>query len=253
MKKRYAGLALAVFLLAGSALTAHAEDIKVQNGWKAEFTGDKIESNFTSGDLAREVIKDLQPGDSVEIYVAVKNSSGKGTDWYMSNEVLQSLEDSSQAKNGAYTYELLWKGTGDPTILYSSESVGGTKQSSAGQGLHEATDNLEQFFYLDHLSKGEEGVITLRIALNGETQGNDYQKTLARLQLNFAVEGTDNEAGSKRITRTNHNVTYSPGPVQTGDPAQMLLWSTVALIGGLGLLICAVIYQKKRRGGDERE
>lgn len=254
MKKRYKGLALAVLLVAGSTLTVHAEDYEGKSGWKAEFTGDKIESNFTSQSFADEV-KELQPGDSIVIRVAVKNGSQKDTDWYVSNEVLQSLEDSSPAKGGAYTYELTWKGTGDLATLYSSDSIGGERKkiTAAGQGLHEATDNLEQFFYLDHLKKGEEGLITLKVALNGETQGNNYQNTLARLQLNFAVEGNaEGGSGSSRDSRRNA-VTYSPGAVQTSDPARLMLWSVATLISGLGLLICAVIYQKKSRGGDECE
>ena len=116
MKKGYISLALAVLLLAGSGLSAHAEDYEGKTGWKAEFTGNAIDSNFTSKAFAEEV-KDLQPGDSIVIKVAVKNGSEKGTDWYVSNEVLQSLEDSSPANGGAYTYELAWKGTGDLTTL----------------------------------------------------------------------------------------------------------------------------------------
>lgn len=251
MMKRYISLALAVLLLAGSTLTVHAEDYEGKGGWKAEFTGDKIDSNFSSKEFAEEV-KDLQPGDSIVIKVAVKNGSKQGTDWYVSNEVLQSLEDSSPANGGAYTYELTWKGTGDLTTLYSSESVGGRNVSAAGEGLHEATDNLEQFFYLDHLKKGEEGLITLKVALNGETQGNTYQNTLARLQLNFAVEGRGEEGGSRRTSREDV-ITYSPGAVQTGDPAKLMFWSVATLLSGLCLLICAVIYQKKSRGGEERE
>ncbi len=247
MKKGYISLALAVLLLAGSGLSAHAEDYEGKTGWKAEFTGNAIDSNFTSKAFAEEV-KDLQPGDSIVIKVAVKNGSEKDTDWYVSNEVLQSLEDSSPANGGAYTYELAWKGTGDLTTLYSSESVGGENVTSAGAGLHEATDNLEEFFYLDHLEQGEEGLITLKVALNGETQGNTYQNTLARLQLNFAVEERDKE--ESRRTGRKDVVTYSPETVKTGDPAKLMFWSIATLLSGLCLLICGVIYQKKSRGGE---
>lgn len=250
MKKRYGCIALAVLLLAGSVLTVHAEDYVGQDGWKAEFTGDKLESNFTSGAFAREVAT-LQPGDSIEIHVAVKNSSKRDADFYVSNEVLKSLEDSSLAKGGAYTYVLTWKGNGDPTTLYSSENVGGRR--SSGEGLREATDNMDQFFLLDRLSRGGEGLITLRVALNGETQGNDYQNTLARLQLNFAVEGVDEGESRRVVRRGERNVVYSPGAVQTSDPSRVLFWSAAMLISGLGFLILAVLYQKKSRGGDECE
>ena len=54
MKKRYISLVLAVCLFAGSVLTAQAEVIKGKDGWKAEFTGKEIESNFTSQAFADE-------------------------------------------------------------------------------------------------------------------------------------------------------------------------------------------------------
>lgn len=263
MKKRYGCLALAVFLLTGSTVTVHADEYKGKDGWKAEFTGNAIESNFTSQSFADEVTS-LQPGDSVEISVAVRNGSERETDWYMSNEVLQSLEDSSSAQGGAYTYVLTYEGNGSSTTLYSSESVGGETVSAAGEGLHEATDNLEQFFYLDHLSKGGSGLIRLKVALNGETQGNAYQNTLARLQLNFAVEGTEegggNGGGGSRGNGGNSrrpggpgSVIYSPGAVQTGDPGGMVLWSAAALASGLILLILGVVYQKRNKGGRKYE
>ena len=56
MKKRYISLVLAVCLFAGSVLTAQAEVIKGKDGWKAEFTGKEIESNFTSQAFADEIV-----------------------------------------------------------------------------------------------------------------------------------------------------------------------------------------------------
>ena len=48
--------------------------------------------------------------------------------------------------------------------------------------------SLEEFFYLDRLVPGGDGIVTLKVELDGETQGNTYQNTLASLQMNFAVE-----------------------------------------------------------------
>lgn len=260
MKKRYGCIALAAFLLASNMLTVHAEDYEGERGWKAEFTGDGIESNFGTAEFVEQV-QNLLPGDSITINVEVKNSSKKDADWYMSNQVIQSLEESGSTKTsgGAYTYELTWKGTGSPTTLYSSESVGGERtilgrtKADAGKGLHEATESLEDFFYLDTLGNGGTGTITLRVALNGETQGNDYQNTLAKLKLNFAVEEAAS-GESRRITRRGEDtIVYSPGAVQTSDPAKLMFWSVATLISGLGLLICAVLYQKRSKGGDEYE
>lgn len=254
MKKRLSCLALAALLSAGSVLTAQAKDQEGKDGWKAEFTGKSIESNFSSQSLADE-ISGMLPGDSVKIRIAVSNTSGGNTDWYMSNEVLQSMEDNSPANGGAYRYELVYERDKEETVLYSSDSVGGESVTAAGEGLHEATDNLEQFFYLDHLKKGEQGYITLTVALNGETHGNGYQNTLARLQLNFAVEKTGGGGGGSDktvLTPGGTSVIYSPRAVQTGDPGGMVFWSVIALVSGLALLICGLMYQRNR-GGREYE
>lgn len=78
---------------------------------------------------------------------------------------------------------------------------------------------------------------------------------MARLQLNFAVEGTGDWEPKEGEQSPPHSssVTYSPGTVQTGDASKMLFWSIAALVSGLILLICGVIYQKRSRGGEEYE
>ncbi len=253
MRKNYACLALAALLAFGGAAPVYAVEQEGRDGWKAEFTGKAIESNFTSSAFAEE-ISGLEPGDTIRIQIAVKNSSKKGTDWYMSNEVLESLEDASPAAGGAYQYELSYQGSGETKVLYSSTSVGGENVSGAGEGLHEASDSLEQFFYLDHLSGGKEGTITLVVGLNGETQVASYQNTLARLRLNFAVEetagnggGSSSGGGNGGGSPTPGSAVYSPGAVQTGDPGGMAFWSALALLSGLLLLVCAVVSMRRER------
>ncbi len=140
-------------------------------------------------------------------------------------------------------------------ILYSSGSVGGETVTGAGEGLHEAADSLEQFFYLDHLDGGKEGYITLVVGLNGESQVASYQNTLARLRLNFAVEetagnggGNSSGGGGGNVSPSPGSAVYSPGAVQTGDPGGMALWSGLALVSGLLLLVCAVVsFRRERR------
>ena len=44
----------------------------------------------------------------MELQVKIKNSGEEQTDWYMSNEVLESLEGGSKAEGGAYTYVLTY-------------------------------------------------------------------------------------------------------------------------------------------------
>lgn len=183
---------MAAIMAVGIHTTAFAETLQGGSDWKVEFDGSKMSSNFTSADMKKDIFR-LQPGDTMELQVGLKNTSEKDADWYMTNEVLKSLEDSqSIAEGGAYGYRLTYVGPDKKeTVLYDSETVGG-EDAKKGEGLHQATDALNQYLYLDRLSKGDVASVHLTVKLDGETQGNDYQDTLASLQIR--ISGRDNNA-----------------------------------------------------------
>ncbi|GFI58845.1 hypothetical protein IMSAG025_02309 [Muribaculaceae bacterium] len=119
-------------------------------------------------------------------------------------------------------------------------------------------------------------MVTLKVVLDGETQGNTYQNTLASLQMNFAVEKTgtvpgpdgggpeggkpDGSGGEDTPGAPGGNTPRTSGPgaytlhsVRTGDPSHMLLWSAIALASGAALFVLAVWYLKKEKGGNNSE
>ena len=211
MKKRILCLAMAAIMAVGIHTTAFAETLQGGSDWKVEFDGSKMSSNFTSADMKKDIFR-LQPGDTMELQVGLKNTSEKDADWYMTNEVLKSLEDSqSIAEGGAYGYRLTYVGPDKKeTVLYDSETVGG-EDAKKGEGLHQATDALNQYLYLDRLSKGDVASVHLTVKLDGETQGNDYQDTLASLQMSFAADPVtvttvtkkgEDKVVNKTVTRT---------------------------------------------------
>ena len=51
-------------------------------------------------------------------------------------------------------------------------------------------------------------MVTLTVSLEGETQGNIYQNTAARIQMNFAVELKD--AGGKTAVKTGDENNLTP-------------------------------------------
>ena len=273
MKKRYGCLALAVCLLMGSGITARAEEYTAGGGWKTWYADGKMESNFASSEVASSV-SSLLPGDSVTIELTLENQDKKSTDWYMTNEILSSLEDSQEAASGgAYTYILTYTDSaGEVTTLYSSENVGGEKSTSAGEGLHETA--MTDFFYLDRLDSGKSGKVSLTVALDGETNGNGYQNTLARLQMALAADpvtgggggnggsggsggggssngGSDYTPGSGSPSGGASSVAFTLGSVQTGDASNLMLWSGLALAAGLGLMIYTLICFRRERGGKD--
>ncbi len=257
MKKKFCSLFLILLLAAGSVLTVHAEELIGGNGWYVRFTGNKMESNFNSSDVA-EAISKMEPGDSVTFRISLENNDTSSTDWYMTNEVLQSLEDSQKVAEGsAYTYILTYKNSnGQEETLYSSENVGGETVTRAGEGLHEATDSLKDYFYLDKLASREKASISLKVALDGETHGNTYQNTIAKLQMNFAVEklrDTNTATSSNARSVREDNEIYKVGnDVRTGDQTRILLWSLLALVSGIGFMGLATA-SRRRKGGEEHE
>lgn len=239
MKKKILCLALAALMAVGAPMTAHAEEFVGSKNWNVDFDGDRMNSNFSSAEMTEEILQ-IQPGDGITLQVNVTNKYEHETDWYMTNEVIQTLEESvNVAEGGAYTYILTYHdSTGAETVLYSSEVVGGEEDTALeGEGLHQATNQLEDYFFLDRLANGESGYVSLYVKLDGETQGNDYQDTLARLQMNFAVEKVEAETVTKTVIET----------VKTGDTAPLMMFSVLALASGVILLVIAAKNMKERR------
>lgn len=255
MKKKWLASVLAL-LLAVTPITAYAEDFSGGDGWKVSFDGKKMTSTFKNTDID-DKIYEMEPGDTVDFHIQLKNEYKQTTDWYMTNKVLKSLEDAQTvAEGGAYSYILTYiKQDGTKETLYSSEEVGGETKNASGEGLHQATNSLKDYFYLDRLKSGQSGEITLKVKLEGETQGNTYQDTLAKLQMNFAVELVDDSTTpgtSDNPTKTPSKKSPSRTTVKTGDNSRVLLYSVIALIAGL---VCAgaVVYNVRQNREDAEE
>ena len=238
MKKRIFATCFAVLLALASPVTAFADNvIKGEAGWRVTFDGRRMDSNFSTAKID-EQIGGLQPGDSIELTIALNNNYNGQVDWYMKNQVLESLEDAGNAAGGAYDYLLTYTDkAGETTTLYSSEAFGGDGRIN-GVGLHGATTTLDDYFYLDRMGNNDSGTVKLIVKLEGETQGNDYQNTLARLQMAFATELV---SGSTNPPGTGRNA------VKTGDQTKILLYVVLTLAAGLVLLITAVVRLRRDR------
>lgn len=92
------------------------------------------------------------------------------------------------------------------------------------------------------MGNGDTGTVKLKVALDGQTQGNAYQNTLARLQMNFATElvqsaGQVPGTGSPRST------------VKTGDQTRIMLF--VLMMLGAGLVLLLIVFLRLRGSRDE--
>ena len=87
MKKKFLCLVMGLVMAAGMSTTAFAQDYQGASDWTAEFNGNDIVTNFASSNVA-DFMTQVLPGDSIELYVTIKNSDSTETDWYMTNEVI---------------------------------------------------------------------------------------------------------------------------------------------------------------------
>lgn len=255
MKKRYniiPVLMISLALILGGTLSAMAESAEHEG--ECNYNGSNIESTFSSSAIAKAV-EDLQPGDDVTFTVTYTNNADDDTDWYMENSIVQTLEKTSarkkvsgtgQAENGGYTYELThYDKNGNKEVLFSNDEVGGEngvvpdlKSGKEMEGLEPATNALDEWFYIQTLSKNESGKVVLHVAFDGETEVNDYMDTDGELNVRFAVEKV---AKDKKVRR-----------VYTGDYSNLIMWSAICLISGLLLIVLAWLLRKQKGGNDEK-
>lgn len=255
IKKFLCLAAVCVFSL-GMTTTVFADTIPAQTS--VTYDGKTLSNEMT--DLT-DIIKGVQPGDTASISVDLYNNSGNTTYYYLTTSIVKSLEDASNASNGAYTFSLVYQAAdGTQTVLYNNDTVGGEGTSDlVGLNQVKITEN-DSYVYLDGIKAGGQGKVFLNITLDGNTQDNSYMNTLAELQLRFAVE---NAAG----TTTRYEDRYTPGEVvtvknpdtivtileelvplapKTGDVILPMVFSMVAFVGGIVLFVWAVVLMKKK-------
>lgn len=232
MKKTISFFAVFILILTVS-IVAFADE------WTVEFLPNGTMGGTLTARSLHDLIGNMEPGDTETFNVRVINKHPQTTRWYMWNIVDKTLEEANKnlTNGGAYSYYLSYQGydkngqkSGDSIPLYDSDKVGGESAIAGRQGLHEATANLEDYFFLDTLNSGESGLVTLTVSFDGETQGNVYQNTVADISMRFAVELANNSPPGSS-TRT---------AVRTGDENNLIPYYIGMIVAGLLLLYLAL-------------
>lgn len=246
--RRIVGAVLAATLALTVPTMALAEHLYGNTEWKVTYTTDgKMTDNYSQAEYVDDV-RGLEPGDDITFVVKLNHENANAADWYMANDVIESLEDADDdAAGSSYEYLLTYTGptssSGQSTsrTLYDSSSVGGDDT----EGLNEATSSLEEFFYLDNLSKGQTAQVTLKVTLDGETEQNAYFDTLGKLKMRFAVEPDTKST-------TPENPTNPKTVVQTGDETRLFPFYVAMVVSGLGLLLLG-FWSLRLRKQDRKE
>ena len=208
-----------------------------------EYDGSEIKTSDEGLANLTKYLNDIQPGDDATIVFKIKNASDKDVDWYLSNSAIAFEKSLNEASGAAYEYVLSYSGKTEP--IFSSDSVGGTKETGSGGaiGVEEATENLDEFFLLDTLGAGQEATLTLYLALDGETQTNEYQRAISDITVNFAVEPAT-EGEDTHVQR----IIYVP---RTGDTSHVFLYVALEVISLIALIFVVWRFRVYRRKQEE--
>ena len=208
---------------------------------------DQWEDNYSDKEFIDQ-LRLLQPGDDVTLRVNMKHENATACDWYMENLVWKTLEEAQNsglagqyASGSVYSYLLTYTNpSGVTTTLFDSDNVGGDRdKTDPRSGLFGATDYLDDWFFLDTLSKGQTAHVDLVVSMDGETEGNAYFDTIAQLELRFAVE--KNTTSTTPPTGSNRNI------VVTGDDTNLMPFYVVMVVSGVLLLILGFVSLRARK------
>ena len=258
--KRLLSLFMALVMAIALPAIAWAETIDGGSFTVTYTAGGDMTDDYSSSEYISRV-SGMQPGDSITFEVVTRHENDTTADWYLTNEVVKSLEE-GDAQGSAYGYLLAYEGPAgseNSRTLYESTHVGG----DSSEGLAEATNALdsEDYLFLDTLRKGQEGKVTLTVTLDGDTESNAYFNTLARVKMAFAVEenvGEDdpNNPSSSTTTTTTTRTTRTTRRrrtvlAKTGDPTSNLPLYLAAV--GAGIVCIALAVRTRRSREDDEE
>ncbi len=257
MKKIYVNtlLALAVVTIGFFVGKNEAQAATEELAWTVSYNGSAMTSDYN---VDKSTILGIFPGDTVSYQVTYANNSDKAADFYMSSDVLKSLEDDTDGNTsgGGYSYSVSYTLSGTTTSIYSNDTLGGDNADIVG--LNQATDNKNTYVYVGRLSAGQSGLVTINVVLDGNSQDNSYMTKLATLDIRFGVEAVTSTVnhvsnsqsvvytlpGNVEVVTISDDATPTTGgnPVsgsnpRTGDSILPLVFCGIALILGIILVV----------------
>ena len=226
MKKKILCLAMVAVMAVGIHTTAFAETLQGGSDWKVEFNGSKMSSNFTSADMKKNIFQ-LQPGDTMELQVGLKNSSFEvtGDQEYVvaygikGNQVAYTINYQDANGNKLADSQTFYGNVGDKPVVaytyidgYTPEYRNLTKTLSAN-----AAENVFTFNYLPYE--------TVTVTTPGQTITNTTEQTVTVPGGTTTTTGgttgtTGGTTGTTGGTGTNANGGNAAGTTTGNGDAQ---------------------------------
>lgn len=249
MKKKSGilGMLLALFLGLGTvSLAADAEPTVTFDGKQI------VHSNYDVTDFG-DAFDNMLPSETRTQEILLKNADQRAIDFYMSAQVLKSLQEIG-ADNAFYHVSLDLVQNGISTRIYGDGqelvTVGGS--NNGARGLKELDDSLDTYYLLAVMKAGETAKLQLTVELDGESGDNVYMARDGKIQFDFRVQYDDPKA-PEVITVKGDPVVHVVKKVQTiyrgvktGDQAPIAIF--VGALVFAAILILLVLLRRKKAG-----
>ena len=203
MKKKILNVVLALTLVMGfnnTAIISNAAEDSLSYSWDVTYNGKNFASTY---DSSKAAIQNVMPGDTITYTVNYINGTNEATDFYMNADVIKTLEDTSAAEGGAYSFKI----TNNGETIFDSETVGGDAEEVVG--LKQVKGKEGAYFSLGSVpaKTSNKGTVQILITLDGNSQTNNYMAAVANLQVKFGAEDSESAKRSKtnvkKVTKVN--------------------------------------------------
>jgi LPXTG-motif cell wall-anchored protein len=183
----------------------------------------------------------MYPSETRTAEIKVVNNNSHTAEFFISQDTIQTLEDSVKASGGAYIYTLSVGSSADTATTLFTTAVGGysSSQAASAAGLDDVTE-IEDYTYFAKLANGESTNIYLTLHLDGEGIDTNYANALGTLEFNFRAYYDDSRrtvVESKTVTskgattvvkRIIDEIVPLAGAVKTGDSTP--IFAVIALL-----------------------
>lgn len=228
------------------------------------------EMKYEGAEQFAENFSDMYPGESRTQEIIICNQDDREAEFFLQSQVLQAFEESVEASGAAYNISLKLSAQEDSYVIY-----GGTEEDESARigGDEEGLKNLNgslgdgEWIYLTELAPGEEAVLEMMVALDGESNTNDYMEAIGTFEFVFGAEYPE-EAPKAEPQIIPHYVKGDPTyvtkevkgadtvtrviqRVKTGDTAPILAFAAAAGAALAVILVLVAAGRKKDRKADD--
>lgn len=233
MKKKFWTAAFMAVVWISSAFIVNAADYKT-----ITFKGQAEKFVTEIGGSAQNGFSDMEPGESRDLQLTLKNDHTDEMQFYMSAEILDNIAVKAD-KNAVYDFEI----SKNEEIFFTAV-IGGGNERNISQGEEQLTGDNN--ILLDTLKKGEENKIMITLTLDGDSAENLYMSQSGEIQFLFTVAAPDDSGTVVHQTVTK----YLQGAgqkiikrVKTGDNISVGIFAAAAI----SLLVIIAVIIKKRK------